>query len=553
MEAGVFVSQDTLLTVSALYGCVRLIVDSIAPAPVSIVSVKAGGVREVLADDPVGWVLNYGAPVSLLPDAIPAQAVKEALFWSAMTSDGNGYAIIRWDKAGRFVALEPVESGRVTPRRAGSMGEDYYYEVTQPQGGTVRVEARDMFHLRGPSLFGWMGDGPAYRATRALGIALAAQSFSGSYFANGATPSGLLTSDKIVTADQAKRAKEQWVETNGGGPGKSHQIAVVGQGIKYQQVSSDAAGAQLIESRKFQVSEIARFFGVPTSLLAEGAWTDLGETYRGFYKSALLPWIRRFDQEATRKLFPQRQTWRQVEHDLTSLTLGSFKEQVDALDRAVNRGILTCNEARHVLGYNDVEDGDERLIPTEVKTVTQLGAERESAELKALPEIFAYHLEQGVIKKNEVRERLSLPPIPGGEEFCEPVQVKVDENQIELQEEIAEAKPANDAEEDDAEDAEEEAKPMPPKRPPADVARVAIALDRVERRLSARRKDLEKNAPDSAAKLLGEERARLTTSLVDDVGALLTGEGEAVMRVEAAINAVLAGEPAHLAAERLTR
>jgi HK97 family phage portal protein len=307
-------------------------------------------------------VLNYGAQVQLAPDAPTAQSVEEALYWSALLGDGNGYAEIQWDNSNRFFGLWPIESERVTPKRDET---GFYYEVTQPQGGAARVESVDMFHLRGPSLKGYVGDSMIYRAAKAIGIAHASQVYSAAYFANGTAISGLLTSDKNVTPAQAKDAKARWNEDHGGGPGKAHGVSVLGAGVKYQPINHTAQESMLIESRRFQVQEIARFFGVPTTLLADNeAWTNLGELYLGFYRNALRPWAERFDAEATRKLFSQRQPWRDVSHDLTHLTLGSFKDQVSALTQATGgRAIWTPNEARAIFGKNPMDGGDELEPP----------------------------------------------------------------------------------------------------------------------------------------------------------------------------------------------
>jgi HK97 family phage portal protein len=357
-EAGVYVTSETASQVAAVYGCCRLIVDCLAPAPITVTEMQRGGVRELLHDDPVSWTLNYGAPIALLPDAPTSQAIEEALYWAALLGDGNGYAEIQRDMSGRFVGLWPIESDRVTPRRDAS---GYYYEIQQPEGGVARLEPADCFHLRGPSLKGWVGDSVVYRAAKAIGIAHASQVYSAAYFANGTVLSGLLTTDKPITPAQAKSAKERFVEEHSGGPGKAHGVSALGQGVKYQPLNHNAQEAMLIDSRRFQVQEIARFYGVPTTLLADNeAWTNLSELYLGFYRNALRPWAERFDAEATRKLFPQRQPWREVAHDLTHLTLGSFKDQVAALVQATgNKAIWTQNEARAIFGKNSVEGGDE--------------------------------------------------------------------------------------------------------------------------------------------------------------------------------------------------
>lgn len=358
-EAGVAVTPYTAVEVAAVYGSCRLIVDCLAPAEIKSTERKTGGIREDRDDDPVAWTLNYGAPVALAPDAPTAQAIEEALYWSALLlGDGNGYAEIQRDMAGRFFALWPINPTWVEPRY--DENGVFHYAIRSPRG-TARLEAINMFHLRGPSLHGFGGDATVLRAAKAIGIAHAAQVFSAAYFANGTVISGLLTSDKNVTPKQAKEAKEEWKELHGSGPGSAHGISVLGQGLKYEAINHNAQESQLIEARRFQVQEIARFYGVPTTLLADNeAWTNLSELYRGFYTHTLRGWAERFDAEATRKLYPQRQPWREIHHDLTHLTLGSFKDQVAALFQATgNKPLWTQNEARAVFGKNSVPGGDE--------------------------------------------------------------------------------------------------------------------------------------------------------------------------------------------------
>jgi HK97 family phage portal protein len=464
-EAGVMVTPDSAVQVAAVYGCCRLIVDCLAPAPITVTEIRRGGVRETLHDDPVAWTLNYGASVRDAPDALTPQAVEEALYWSALSGDGNGYAEIQRDNAGRLFAMWPIDPARVTPKRDET---GFYYEIAQYQGGPGRLEAIDCFHVHGPSLKGWVGDSIVYRAAKAIGAAHAQQIYRAAYFANGTVIAGVLTSEKNVTPAQAKQARERWEDEHGGGPGNAHGLSVVGQGFKYQAVNHDAQQAMLVEAARFQVQEIARFYGVPTTLLADNeAWTNLGELYLGFYRNALRPWAERFDAEATRKLFPQRLPWREVQHDLTHLTLGSFKDQIAALSQAVNDGIWTRNEARAVVGKNSVPGGDVLMVQSTVKPLDQLLEEQKTARLNALPEVYQYHLEQGIPTKNEVRERLGLPPVEGGDEFTEPAQIKIDRQQADLQEP---ADPDNGAEPEEPPDD----KPAPVNTRPTLSARDAV-------------------------------------------------------------------------------
>lgn len=382
-EAGVTITPETALQVSAVYACIRIITDAIASAPVRVYEIKPKGLREILHDDPTAYTLNWGASLRWAPDAPTAQAVEESLYWSALVS-GNGYAEIQRDQAQRFVALWPVESDRVTPKR--NRDGELIYEVSQPQGGTVEVEPSRMFHLRGPSLYGWVGDSPVYRAAKAVGVALAANVYSAAYFANGSILGGYLKTPKAMPDDKKKRFGEKW-RSNYQGPGKAHGTPILDEGLEYVALNHDAQKSQLIEARAFQVREVARYFGIPTALLAETeSWTAISELYLAAYRNAIRPWAERFDAEATRKLFPERQPWREVQHDLTHLVMGSFKDQVAALDQAVAGGLKTRNEARAILGDNTIgPDGDVLVVNSTAKTLEDVLDPPEPAPVAAPP------------------------------------------------------------------------------------------------------------------------------------------------------------------------
>lgn len=354
-EAGVAVTAENASQVAAVYACCRLITDCCAGAEIVCTERQTGGRREVLHDDPVSWILEHGADPRLAPDAPPAVAIREALFWSTLLlGDGNGYAEIQRDGSGRFYALWPIDPTRVTPKRDET---GYYYEIRQYAGGLVRLQAMDMFHMHGPSLTGWVGDSIVYRGAKVIGTAHASNVFTAAYYANGTAVSGVLESDKAVTPKQAEDAKAEWKRRHGG-VSKAHDISVLGQGLKYKPTNHNAQEAALVEQKKFGVAEVARFYGVPTPLINENeAWTALSELYRGFY-TTLRIWTKRFDEEATRKLYPWRAPWRQVSHDLTYLTLGNFKDQIEALTKGTGKPVLTVNEARSMLGKNSVPGGD---------------------------------------------------------------------------------------------------------------------------------------------------------------------------------------------------
>ncbi len=363
MTAGVPVTPETALEVSAVYACCRVIVDSLASQPIEVYSTDAKGRKSEVLDSDVGYMLN----VRPNPECTPL-ALREGLYWSALTW-GNGYAEIVRTGANKPAELWPLMPGTVTPKREGTR---LYFEVLPTNADRRELEPRDVFHLRGPSLQGWLGDSPVTRAAKAIGIAAAAQAFASSYFKNGTVLSGYLSTDQTLTKEQITDLGGEW-NAKYGGADKAGGTAVLMRGTKYTEMGANAANAQLIEQRKFQVAEIARWFGVPLSLLmdpegSQGYGTNVEQLYLTFSKTALGPWAKRFDQEATYKFFPERKPWRCVETDLTKLTQGDFKTRMEALKIGVECGLYTINEARGLEGWNDIgPDGDVHLVASATK------------------------------------------------------------------------------------------------------------------------------------------------------------------------------------------
>ena len=364
LTAGVNVTPETSLEIAAVYACCRVIVDSLASQPAEVYTRDSEGRKTEVVDSDIGYLLN----VRPNPECTPI-AVREGLYWSALTW-GNGYGEIVRNGANKPTELWPLLPHTVVPRRT-SAGR-LFYEVTGADGQVKPLEPADVFHLRGPSLQGWIGDSQTTRAGKGIGIAMAAQAFAGSYFENGTILSGYLTTDQPLTKEQIESVGSEF-HNKFGGAAKAGQVAIFQRGTKYQEAGANASEAQLLETRKFQVAEIARFYGVPLSLLmdpegSQGYGTNVEQLYLTFSKTALGPWASRFDQEATYKFFPERKPWRCVETDLTRLTQGDFKTVIEALKLAVNSGLLTRNEARERLGWNTTgSDGDVFLVESTAK------------------------------------------------------------------------------------------------------------------------------------------------------------------------------------------
>lgn len=385
-ESGLRLTFDEALSLSAVWACMDAIAKSIASCQVNVFLPKGEGKRDLLEDDPVMWLLNTRPNPEMT-----AIALKEAMLYTAIPN-GNAYAEIVPDNSGRVSQLWPMEYERTTPRRAveeipgiAAAGE-LFYEYRQQDGGLAYLPARRVFHLRGPSLSGFLGENVLARAARSLSSAAAAERFSTAFFGQGAHPGGFLKHPEALSQD-AKERIEADLMANRAGPRNAFKPMVLEEGMEWIQATVDPGKSQLVESRQFSVEEICRWFGVPphkVQHLLRSTYSNIEHQSIEFVRDALSPWCRRFEQEADFKLFRRdRGPWRKVEIDTSPLTYGDAlsRAQADAVWR--QNGIKTANEIRRREGLNDAgPDGDVLLVQSNLTTVENI---LNPPEPKALP------------------------------------------------------------------------------------------------------------------------------------------------------------------------
>jgi HK97 family phage portal protein len=503
-EAGTQLTVDEAFHVSVVWACMDALVKSIAPRPWNVYEVN-GETRTVRRDDPLAWLLNTRPNPEMT-----AIAFREAIHYAAIAW-GNGYAEIVRDGANRPIELWPLEPERVVPWRKENTDEngkegELGYKVMQYTGGMSWVPQRRIFHVKGPaSVNGMTGENLLVRASKAIAVAASAQQFSASYFRNGSVLSGVLETDKrIANTDVLDNIRAQWAERYAG-PQSSGKPLVLPEGLKWKEIAGDPNRSQLLEARKFQVEEIARYFGVPLQMIqvtqgAHGYGSNIEQLGIAFVRDTLRPWAERFEQEADFKLVSGRLPYRETKIDLSELVQGDLKSQVDAAVSAVAGGLLTINEARSRFGWNHIgADGDVHFLPSTAKTLDQI---LEPPEPPALP----------------------APAKP------------------------AESEAAQSGEGDSGE-------PLNLVRE-ALIAIYAGAMERYAKRLSNRRADLEKRAPEKVEANLAAERERSLAAVRNECldadricarAGFKTPNGE----LPTFLAAIEQGEPPKLAAERL--
>jgi HK97 family phage portal protein len=489
--AGITLTMDGAMQLSVVWACMDAITKGIAVSPWGIyVEDKTNRTKQY--EDPLDHLLNTRPNPEMT-----AIAWREAMLYQTL-SWGNGYSEIEFTNSGKVKSLWPLFSDRCIPRRLyngdGSPGE-LVYDYYNFTGGWTTLPAWKVYHVRGPSLNGFMGENMVARAAKAIGLAVAAERFAASYFANGTVLGTVLKYPKTLTDVAHKRLKEDWEEKHQG-PDRAHKPFILEGGMEIDSLGDDPAQAQLIETRKFSLEEICRFFGVPphkVQHLERATFNNIEHLGLEFVRDALTPWAVRMEQEADYKLLPQKSPWRCTKLDMEWLSHGDAKSRADAYKVYREMGIYSANDILQREGRNTIgPEGDVRIVPLNMTTIE--GVEQSVEKLKA-----------------DIEKIKNPPPVaPGANPF-------------------GPKDPA--APPDGKPPAPEKTTPPPATKPPppakdalhaAISALVSGSLDRYRRRLQNRETDLRRNGKRTDADVrvkMAEEREDLRPRLVAELQA----------------------------------
>jgi HK97 family phage portal protein len=370
LGAGLALTEQQTLELSTVWACVSIIASAIGSCRWNIYQPLGPRKKQLLYDDPLAWTLNTRPN----PD-MTAIGFREAMLMCGIAF-GNSYAEIVRDGAGRVTQLWPLSYPHTVQLRRDEKTWALYYQVITPDGELVRLEQRDMFHLRGPGLHGLMGDNIVARAAKSLAVAAAQERYSASFFGQGANPGGVLTAPGTVSDPQHERLKKDWAEKKQG-PENAHRPMILENGWKWEANEIDPQKSQLTEGRQFSVEDICRWFNVPphkVQHLLHATFSNIEHQSIEFARDTCTPWARRLEQEADYKLFPQgRQPYRETCIDLEPLKEGDAKSRADAAAVWRQNGIKTANEIREREGLDSTgPDGDVLLANSTLKPMDQL-------------------------------------------------------------------------------------------------------------------------------------------------------------------------------------
>ena len=371
-SAGVTVTERTALQFPGLLATVNTLASDVATLPLCLYRQNAQGGRELVTGHPVHRIFNWSPNGGESTPIKWKQAlVAHALIW------GNGLAEIVRSGRGQAVELHLMDPERTRTERddAGKL----WYQTGGP-GGKM-VAATNVFHLSGLGWDGLSGWNFVRLIKQAIGVGMASESYAADFFANGSDPSGVIEMPGTLGNDQARENFRKSWEMRHRGPGKRHGTAVLEAGAKFNPLDRDASKSQLVETRKFQVNDIARPWRVPPHKYGDFSQAHLSNIEASnidYLTTALMPWLVGIEQEANLKLLTpaELEAGYHLEHDVSVLLRGDTAARFSAYQQALQDGWMARDEVRHREGLNPIgpdQGGEKFVLQMNQTTLDQIG------------------------------------------------------------------------------------------------------------------------------------------------------------------------------------
>lgn len=376
-SAGKNVNERSAMQMTAVYSCVRILAEAVAGLPLHLYRYKEDGGKERAIDNNLYHLLHDEPNKEMSSFIFRETLMTHLLLW------GNAYAQIIRNGKGEVVALYPLMPNKMQVDRDEN-GELYYIytrsseEAKTMEGATVYLTPRDVLHIPGLGFDGLVGYSPIAMAKNAIGLAIATEEYGAKFFANGAAPSGVL--EHPGTIKDPSRLRENWNSTFGGSA-NSGKVAVLEEGMKYTPISISPEQAQFLETRKFQIDEIARIFRVPPHMvgdLEKSSFSNIEQQSLEFVKYTLDPWVIRWEQSLSRALLNEDEKRKYFfKFNLEGLLRGDYESRMSGYAVARQNGWMSANDIRELENMDKIpaeDGGDLYLINGNMLPLNKAGA-----------------------------------------------------------------------------------------------------------------------------------------------------------------------------------
>lgn len=384
--SGKTVNEKTAMQTTAVYACVRILAEAIASLPLSVYQTTGLG-KEKATNHNLYHLLHDEPNPEMTSFVFRETLMSHLLLW------GNAYAQIIRDHNGKVLSLYPLLPNKMSVNR-DSRGNIYYVytrdsdETPSLAGyGEFYLSDHEVLHIPGLGFDGLIGYSPIAMAKNAIGMSLATEEYGASFFANGATPGGVLEHPGIVKDPQ--RVRESWNSVYQGTK-NAHKVAVLEEGMRYQSIGISPEQAQFLETRKFQINEIARIFRVPPHMvgdLEKSSFSNIEQQSLEFVKYTLDPWVTRWEQAMQKALLlPGEKSQYFIKFNVDGLLRGDYQSRMNGYAIARQNGWMSANDIRELENMNLIsqeEGGDIYMVNGNMLKLKDVGAyAKENTERK---------------------------------------------------------------------------------------------------------------------------------------------------------------------------
>mgnify|MGYP004459431229 FL=1 len=381
--SGKAVTERSAMQMTAVYSCVRILAEAIAGLPLHLYRYTPDGSKVKAVDHPLYLLLHDEPNPEMSSFVFRETLMTHLLLW------GNAYAQIIRNGKGEVVALYPLMPNRMSVDR-DEHGQLYYTytrasdEAPTMNGMTVLLSPSDVLHIPGLGFDGLVGYSPIAMAKNAIGLAIATEEYGAKFFANGAAPSGVL--EHPGTIKDPSRVREAWM-SQFGGSANSGKVAVLEEGMKYTPISISPEQAQFLETRKFQINEIARIFRIPPHMvgdLEKSSFSNIEQQSLEFVKYTLDPWVIRWEQSIQRALLrPEEKKRYFAKFNVEGLLRGDYQSRMNGYAVARQNGWMSANDIRELENLDRIPaeaGGDLYLVNGNMLPMQRAGAFASGAE-----------------------------------------------------------------------------------------------------------------------------------------------------------------------------
>lgn len=375
--SGKTVNEFTAMQTTAVYACVRILAETLAALPLQLYRFTPTG-KERVYDHPLYHILHDEPNPEMTSFIFRETLMSHLLIW------GNAYAQIIRDGLGRVVCLYPLRPDKMQVARDAGGPIFYLYTKTSDENpnvkpyGQVPLKKEEVLHIPGLGFDGLVGYSPIAMARNAVGMTMACEEYGASFFANGASPSGVLEHPGVLK--DPSKVRDSWNAVYRGS-NNAHKVAVLEEGMKYQQIGIPPEEAQFLETRKFQLDEIARLYRIPPHMIGDldkSSFNNIEQQSMEFVKYTLDPWVVRWEQAMQRSLLlPEEKKRYFLRFNVNGLMRGDYESRMTGYSIGRQNGWLSANDIREMEDMNPVpaeEGGDLYLVNGSMTKLKDAGA-----------------------------------------------------------------------------------------------------------------------------------------------------------------------------------